>query len=482
MSVEKTVFRGAGWLGMFKSFSQIFSWCITIIVARILSPKDYGIMEMATVLTGYAAMFSELGLGSAIIQRKEIDDNELSSLFWLITIISGILAIFAIFAAYPTCWIFKEPRVIPITQAVSLLFVFTGLLIVPNSLLQKRLKFKQIGFFEMTGVFISSTCMLLIAKAGGGVWTLICGHIIREFVKLCFASYYCKWFPRLHFDFKSSISYLKFGITIALGGSFYYIYNKCDRFFAGKNWNAGSLGLYSFALELASVPTNKIVTIINQVSYAGFAKLQDQENEFNSFYLNIIKTISILVFPLYVGLFLVGEDIVKLFLNEKWFGMIFLFKGLCLVQILTSLIAVNNIALNAKGRPQRSLLFNIAMTVCLVPSFYFATKAGFKTILIPWFTVYIILAITLVLHTLKKLHIKLTTYLNVLKPSLIAVLLMTLAIKIIQLIPFHQINFQYIKITTLSINILTGALVYGLIIWLLDRTIFTKFRKLFFSK
>ncbi len=439
-------------------------------------------MEMATVITGYAAMFSELGLGSAIIQRKSIDEKDLSSLFWLIVLISIVLAFFAIFAAYPTSWIFKEPRVIPITQAVSILFIITGLLIVPNSLLQKGLKFKQIGFFEMTGVFISSISMLLIAKAGGGVWTLICGHIIREFVKLCFASYYCKWFPRLHFDFKSSISYLKFGITIAVGGSFYYIYNKCDRFFAGKNWNAGSLGLYSFALELASMPTNKIVTIINQVSYAGFAKLQDQEKEFNAFFLNIIKSISILVFPLYIGLFLVGEDVIRLFLNEKWFGMIFLFKGLCLVQIFTSLIAVNNYALNAKGRPQRTLLFNLSMTICLVPSFYFATKYGFKTILIPWFTIYFVLAILQVLHTLSKLKISIASYLTVLRPSVIAVVVMGIAVLLAELIPFSLSHYANMKFIALSTKILIGGFVYIGIIALIDKTSLLKVKKMIFNK
>jgi len=479
MSFEKKMIKGASWLGIFKLISQLFSWAVTVIVARILVPGDYGLMEMATIITGYAAMFSELGLGSAIIQRDKIDQKDLSSIFWFITAISIFFSIFAFFAAYPTSWIFNQPKVIPVTQSVALLFLISGLQIVPKSLLQRDLKFKQIGFFDLMGVVISSICMLAIAKAGGGVWTLIGGHIIREFVKTIFNYSYCKWRPDFYFKMSSALSYLKFGVVVSLSGSFYYMYNKSDRFFAGKFWTPGTLGLYTFALELASMPTNKIVTLINQVSYAGFAKLQNDKEEFNRFYLNVVKLISIIVVPLYIGLYFVGENAIHIFLNEKWFGMIFVFKGLCIIQIVTSLLAVNNYALTAKGNPYQALVFNAILTITLVPSFYFATIKGFETILIPWFSVYLILSLGLVFHTLKKLNISISLYLSSLKIAFISVLSMSLALYLIKTVPTTFINFPGKEIFLLIIYILTGALVYLFSVWALDRTVILKLLKLF---
>ena len=121
MSVIKKAFKGAIWLSLFRTISQAFSWAATIIVARILVPEDYGLMEMATILTGYVALFSELGLGTAIIQREEIKDEELSSSFWLMVFWGFILAFICIILAYPTVAIFNEKRILRVTQSVSLL-------------------------------------------------------------------------------------------------------------------------------------------------------------------------------------------------------------------------------------------------------------------------------------------------------------------------------------------------------------------------
>jgi PST family polysaccharide transporter len=136
MSIVDKAFKGAIWLTLFRGSGQIFSWLTTIIVARILSPSDYGLMDMATILTGYVVLFSSLGLGMAIIQRENITENALSSLFWLLVSWGFFLAIVCLFLAYPTVAIFNEPRLLRVTQSVSILFLVGGLLIVPNNILQ----------------------------------------------------------------------------------------------------------------------------------------------------------------------------------------------------------------------------------------------------------------------------------------------------------------------------------------------------------
>ena len=149
---------------------------------------------MATVITGYAMMFSELGLGSAIIQKEKINKYEVSTVFWFLFFISLLFAIFCWLIAYPTSWIFDEPRVIPITQTVSILFLISGLQIVPLNLLRRELAFKKIGCIEMIGVFASCMCMYIFAKNGFGVWTLIAGNIVNGGVKLLLLYYEARIF------------------------------------------------------------------------------------------------------------------------------------------------------------------------------------------------------------------------------------------------------------------------------------------------
>lgn len=274
MSIIHKAFKGAAWLALFRAISQTFSWGVTIIIARMLVPEDYGLMEMATIITGYVILFSELGLGAAIIQRDTINDDELSSLFWFVVCWGCLLGISCIILAYPTVAIFNETRILRVTQSVSLLFIIGSLLIVPRNILHRELRFKAIGFIEACSVIVSCITMIVIAKLGGGVWTLIGGHIIREFVKVASVPFVLSWRPGLHFRFCEIKPFMKFGLNIAVGNSLYYIYMKSDRFFGGRALGANTLGYYSLALQLSSIPTDKLVSMINSVSFPVFSRYQ----------------------------------------------------------------------------------------------------------------------------------------------------------------------------------------------------------------
>jgi len=480
MSIAKKAFKSASWLGLFKLISQIFSWSITILVARILVPEDYGLMNMATVLTGYASMFSELGLGAAIIQKPGITttDRELSSVFWFTLGIGILFALLCFVLAYPTAYIFNENRVIPITQTVSIIFLINGLVIVPFNLLKKDLSFKKIGFIEMTGVFISGGCMLLIAKMGGGVWTLIGGHIIRNFIRMVLIYFYAKWLPVLHFNLEEAKTYLKFGVTLAIAESLFYVYTKSDKYFAGRAWNPQILGYYSLALQLAIIPTEKIIVLINQVSFSAFALLQHDKKRFNDFYLNIVKVTAIIVLPVFVGGYLVGEDMIIILLGDKWRPMIFVFRYLCLAQILVAINAINNIAHNALGKPQLSLLFNTVCTLFIPISFYFSVQHGLNAIVIPWLIAYPAVYLIWILFTVNKIGINISTYGKKLMFPVLATLIMVLAIALskqtILTGPFISNNV----ILKILIEIAIGTFAYLLFLYLFDREIFIKMKNL----
>mgnify|MGYP000008669903 CR=1 FL=1 len=182
MSIIKTAFKQGIWLAFFKATSQVVSWIITIIIAHILVPEDYGLMDMATVLTGYVGLFSELGLGAAIVQKEKVTDEELSNVFWFTVFVGLLLGTICITLAYPTVMIFNEKKILRVTQSVSLLYIISSILIVPLNILEREFRFKTIGFIDALSIVISCLMMVIIAKMGGGVWTLISGHIIRQLI------------------------------------------------------------------------------------------------------------------------------------------------------------------------------------------------------------------------------------------------------------------------------------------------------------
>lgn len=479
MSLGQKVYKGVSWLAFFKLISQVFSWTVTIVVARILIPEDYGLMEKATILTGYAAMFSELGLGAAIIQKPDINKRELSSVFWFSIAVSMLMVILCFILAIPTAMMFDDVRVIPITRSVSILFIIAGLQIVPLNLLKKNLEFKKVGFIEMSSVAISCASMVVIAYLGGGVWTLIGGHIIRNIIRLILAYTLTRWKPIFHFDAKEAKQFLKFGIYVAMGQSLFYIYEKSDRFFAGRAWNTSTLGLYSLALSLAIMPTEKIVVLINQVSYSALSKLQHDLKQFSNFYLKIIKITGLIVLPIFIGLFFVGDEMIRLFLNEKWHSMIPVFRLLCLAQIFTAINAINSFVHNALGKPKVSLLYNALVATLMPLSFFLAVKYGFKAILIPWLTVYPVITIIWIIFTTSQIKISIIQYLKNLGSPLISVLVMSLS-----LIPFEYFSVNLVENYRISIGInfgmkiVIGAITYIGSMWIFDKQAFVQFNQL----
>ena len=437
-------------------------------------PDDYGLMDMATVLTGYAMFFSEFGLGAAVIQRHDTTREQLSSLFWFTFIVGLLFGGVCFVLAYPTAAIFNEPRVIPLTQTVSIIFFLNSLMIVPLNLMKKKLDFKKVGTIEMTSGLASCVAMLPIAYYGGGVWTLILGHIIRSFVKLTLVIFFQKWKPLLFFNFQDIKGYLNFGIIVAVARTFRYLFEKADIFFAGMTWSAGTLGLYSFAMLLAKIPTDKIVSLIMQVSFSAFSELQNDKTEFNKFYLNVNKVVAMIVLPLFAGGFLTAEELIKVLLDEKWLPIIFLFKMLCLSQIFLAMTSISNHVHNAQGRPGWGMCYNAVCALSMSIGFYFAVKHGLHAMLIPWLTIFPALCIVFIIATLKKLNVGISAYLKKLSMPALATLVMfvfvLLCAKAILFLP----NLYPKAWMLLGIKIVAGVSSYLGFLFIFDRNFLQK--------
>ncbi len=474
-NITKDAFKGGLWLGLLKALSQVFSWFITVMVARILVPEDYGLMEIATILTGYIMIFSDLGLGAAIIQKEKVTEDELSSTFWFMIFIGIFLGMIAFGLAYPTARIFNESRLIPITRVASALFVIGATLIVPYKLLDRNLKFKRIGFIDLMAVVISSSAMLSMAKAGFGVWTLIGGHILRQIARVFVTFALTKWRPKLHYEFSEVKSFLRFGINVAGSRSLFYVYKKSDRFFAGKILGTQPVGFYSFALQLSSIPTDKIVSLIQRVSFPVFSKFQNDPGEFENFYLKITRFIAIIVLPIFVGgAFLAGE-IIPVILGEKWLPAIYPFRLLCLAQIIVSITVVNNLANNAQGRPHWGLYFNLANSIFLPFSFYIACLNGFKVLPLPWLTVYPVISLIWTLVTLRKIDISVLKYFRNLLTPFIATAVMLIGVLGSRYI-FKPLSVN--STMSLLLEILVGTIFYLGYLLLFERNTLISIRNL----
>src|SRR6267142_5161846 len=221
-------------------------------------------MAIASLFTGYVEVFSELGLGAAIVQRIEITQAELSSNFWLSVLVGIVLAILTIPLAYVTAWAFHDPRVLGITESISVLFLSGGLMVVPFNLLLRDMRFGAIGASQLAGAVVAGISMFWFAYHGFGVWTLILGAILLRFTTMGMVFAMSGWRPNLHFAFREVRPFLRFGVNVAAARSAYYVFQKADKFLVGKVLGPAALGHYSFAMDLASAPNDRVIAAANQ--------------------------------------------------------------------------------------------------------------------------------------------------------------------------------------------------------------------------
>jgi teichuronic acid exporter len=467
--------RGASWLGLFKLFSQIASWTGTIIVTRILTSEDYGIVEMSSIFTSYILFFVEFGVGTAIVNQKEISKEELSSAFWCMAIWGFLLSLSCVFLGPITANYFKEPRIEPLTMAIGLLFIFGSLSIVPRSILQRDLKFKEIGMIEMLVTLASVIFSITLAYCGAGAWTLIGSYILREFISM--TSYYLisKYKPIMHFTLSETIPFLRFGLPVVLSSSLYYVYSKADKFFGGAELGAELLGFYAVALQLAAIPVEKIVTLVQGVLYPTLSKVKDEPEEFRRIYLCFISLIALITFPIYISGYLLADNVITLVIGEKWAPCIPSFKLLLIGQLVMAITAPNNLVHLARGKPKWNTIFHLILTPAMVISFWFSANLhDLDSLALPWVFVYPFVTALNVFMTNKEMHISAFRYLTIFKHPVSATLLIGIFIQIISnLLAGNQLSHSLLSI----IGITIGSIIIYAIYFLTIGSTYTKFMK-----
>jgi PST family polysaccharide transporter len=417
VTIKSEAARGGFLLAGFTAVSQAVSWVATIGVANFLSPEDYGLMTMASFLTGYIEFLSEMGIGASVIQKDNVNRKELSSLFWLSIIMGIICCVIALALVIPTAQLFHDNRIIPITSLIAPIFIIGSVASIPNAILRRDFKFKYIGISNMIAALVSCLCQLLMASHGYGVYTLIVGTIILRGTKTVCICLFAKWVPLLHCKFGEVKPFLKYGINLAGGALLLKILQSIDGFIIGKKFNALVLGNYNFAVSLASIPIDKIWPIFQQTLFPLLSRLQQDAQDRNSTLLVSLKYCAYLTFPLYIAGICLAKDIVLGLLGEKWLSIVFLFRIFCVVKLLELLTEFCNLLFTTSGKVKDILIFNLIKLLLLPISIYLAAEFGFNYVFIPWITVYPIISIFWLARTFWTFNISVSVFLkNLHKP------------------------------------------------------------------
>lgn len=377
-SIKQDLIKGVFWSAVEKYSSLALNIVISMILARILSPHEYGIVSIATVLIAFLTMFATMGIGPAIIQRKDLDQNDLDNIFTFSLVIGAFLAIFLYFLSDLIAEYYGEDALINICRILSISLFFSAANMVPNALMAKNQLFKEIARRTLLLLLISGPISIVMAFCSLGVYSLLVAPIITSVGIFVFNYHYypCKICWKL--SLKPIKSIFGYSIYQFLFEVINYFSRNLDKLIVGKYISVSALGFYDKSYRLMLLPLNNITSVIGPVVQPVLSKMQDNKVEIARKYSKLILFVAVLSFPLGVYLYCTAYELIYLFYGNQWNAAIPCFKILALSIPLQVILCTSGSVFQAANATKPLFyvgLINTFVTVSgfLISCFYFAT-------------------------------------------------------------------------------------------------------------
>lgn len=321
-SLSQRVMSGASWSFMRQGFGVVVQLGVGVVLARLLPPKDFGLLGLALVVIGFGNLFVNLGLGPALVQRKDLTDRHIRTAFTISMIAGGVLAGIT-YALAP--WIsefFKDPRLELVTQALSVNFLLSGIQVTGQALLQRDLDFRRLFWIAVWNQTAHGMTTISLAFAGFGVWSLVLGQILQRMINVAQVYAAVRHSIRPLFGKQEIKDLASFGAGISLARIFNYFARKGDYMIIGRVLGSTALGLYTRAYSLMEMPTSRFVAVLSGVLFPAASKVQDDDERFRHAYLRTITVITFFVLPV-VGLIVItAPELVVGVYGDQWTGVV----------------------------------------------------------------------------------------------------------------------------------------------------------------
>ncbi|MGI6614339.1 MAG: lipopolysaccharide biosynthesis protein [Fastidiosipila sp.] len=347
------------WKFMERGGSQAISFLISIALARLLMPEDYGTIALVTVFTSIAALFVESGFGTALIQKKEVDEVDYSSVFFVNLSISLLLYAVLFLMAPSISRFYKIPEITPIIRVLSVTLIFGALNAVQNAIISRTLQFKLL-FVRSTGALvISGTVGIALAYAGFGVWALVWQSIANRFFITAILWFTLRWRPHFQFSTDRVKEHFSFGWKVLAASLLTTGYREARSLIIGKMYQPATLGYYNRGSKFPSLIVSNIDGSIQAVMFPVLASQQDNRSKVKSMMRRSITSSSFIVFPLMVGLAVISEPLVLLLMTEKWLPAVPYIRIFCASYALYPIHSANLEAIKGLGYSGTYLRLNV---------------------------------------------------------------------------------------------------------------------------
>lgn len=302
----------------------------TVVLARLLTPQDYGLIGMVLVVTGFVALFKNMGLSAATMQREEINYQQVSTLFWVNVTISVVLMLLTLALSPVVAWFYHEPRLTWITMAFAVGFLFSGLVVQHESLLKRQMRFVPLAIAEIVSMLSGIVVGIVLAWRGAGYWALVANQLVLGFVYAVSIFVACRWRPGPPVRYSGVRSMLAFGGHLTGFGFFNFFSRTLDNLLIGRFWGAQQLGLYAKAYQLLLLPIDQLSAPLDGVAMPALSRLLDEPERYRQAYLRMLEKVAMLSLPGVALMIGTSDWLVRVMLGAQWIeaGRIFALLGI----------------------------------------------------------------------------------------------------------------------------------------------------------
>jgi teichuronic acid exporter len=472
LTIERQAAAGLKWSSIAKLAGQVASWGVTLVVVRLLTPEDYGLMALCMVVVSALAGFAEFGLGSSLVQSALLEEKDLPQVAGAVFLFNIGAGLIIAIAAPDLATLLGDARLAPILQVLSIQFIFSAIDTVPASMAYRTMKFRRLAGVELSMTLFGAFVTLLLAWRGAGVWALVLGSLTSAALRM---TLYVALggFVWPSFDMKGIGPHVRFGGVVTVTRLLWQLTSQADILIAGRLFASNLVGIYAVSMQLATLPMSKVMTIINQVAFPAVARMQDEMARLRQRLLGALRLLALAAIPAMWGLSSVAPEFVDVILGERWQPAILPLQIVAFVTPLRMVQMVLATALTGVGRADLELRNTIVGAVVLPAAFLVGAQGGVNGLALSWLTAIPIVSALNFPRTLPPLGFRFTDLASAVRAPLIAGAVMYVAVSGTRLLLGEVAEWA-----RLPVLILVGAAAYLVTVRVADRTVWLDVRKL----
>ena len=362
-----------------------------IVLARLLEPKDFGLVGMVTAFTGVLSLFRDFGLSAATVQQADVTEEQTSFLFWINVAMGCALGLATICLAPAIGSFYHEPRLVRITSVVAAGFVFNGAGVQHSAMLQRQMRFTALSLIDMVSLIVSTAVAIGVATAGYGYWALVAMAVCLPLSTTIGVWLMSGWVPRMPRRQAGIRSMMRFGGLMTLNGLIVYVASNFDKVLLGRFWGAEAIGIYGRAYQLIRIPIDNLNGAVGEVAFAALSRIQHDPDRLRRYFLKGYSLVLAVTVPITVACAVFADELIYVLLGPKWKEVAAIFRFLSPTILCFAIANPLGWLLNSTGQVGRSLKIALVFTPVAILGYIIGLPYGplgvasaFSVVMILW--------------------------------------------------------------------------------------------------